>query len=308
MKWSAGGWETAISVHRTLQEASSERICETESSLSAPRDAPWSWIPHPRPRGEAFCLFRARGLWSSVSPLPLLQTQECVTGRQCHQEQGRNADREACLPQVSILLRRLSLPRFPLQENGTSGLLCYCLSHFYFPIPLYCSNTLEHVGSASQGSQNKKTLCQPWRQGGRAELGVPDAHPLEQRPQRVRVNCPHNQLPPGPALPRGRAGPPSQSRSATHSSDTSARSSALSSSPSRMTNLRATCRRKRSIKTPTTTSSRMPPHHPCGRQGVAQTICKDVGPRNEADGMGSQPRRPEEQLRFRGLKTHDAQF
>lgn len=119
----------------------------------------------------------------------------------------------------------------------------------------------------------------------------------------------HTTNPPPPALPRGRAGPPSQSRSATHSSDTSARSSALSSSPSRMTNLRATCRQRRSIKTPTTTSSRMPPHHPCGRQGVAQTICEDVGPRNEADGTGSRPRRPaEDQLSFRGLKTHDAQF
>lgn len=148
-------------------------------------------------------MFRARSCGqASHLPLPPLQTQECVTGRQCHQEQSRNADREACLPQVSILLRRLSLPRFPLQENGTSGLLCYCPSHFYFPIPLYCSNTLEHAGSASQGSQNKKTFCQPWRQGGRAELGVPDAHPLEQRPQRVRVNCPHNQ-PPHPSSAQG---------------------------------------------------------------------------------------------------------
>lgn len=55
-----------------------------------------------------------------------------------------------------------------------------------------------------------------------------------------------------------------QPHSATHNSDTSARSSARSSSPSRMTNLRATCRnRKDQLRlTPRATSNRIPHPHP----------------------------------------------
>lgn len=165
----------------TLQDASSEWICETGSSLGI-LGCSTELDPSSKAEGERlFVCSELAGLWAGFS-LPACHAHPGRCPRQMMtSRQGRNADREARFLPGSVPLRRHSLLRDTL--SGRMGLPGFSARACLPAISQYLCGKGEHVGSASQGSENKRTLsCQPGRQRGRAQLGVPGAHSLEQRP------------------------------------------------------------------------------------------------------------------------------
>ena len=175
------------------------------------------------------------GFWSSFSPFPPgMCPNQTMTSRTRH----LNTDMAPC-PQCS--LKKAQPP-----EGSSLGKWDFWAS-LLLPVSLIFPNTF--VGRVSTWAALPRAVRTNSRpsffvsHGGKEEaLSNESQMPVHLARGPGRYPFPTqptpSQLHPRPGAELGATQP----CSATHSSDTSARSSALSSSPSRMTNLRATCR------------------------------------------------------------------